>query len=59
MNQDALMTLGRVEGKVDTILANQIEHSHRIASLEKARWYVGGVFAAVMIYVGKLHFLPS
>jgi hypothetical protein len=37
-NYDLLLTLTRVEGKLDTVHTQSVDHETRLRILEKARW---------------------
>ncbi|MCA2979318.1 MAG: hypothetical protein INH37_13600 [Myxococcaceae bacterium] len=44
---ELILLLGRLDGKMDTVLANQTDHDTRIRDLEKNRWFNLGISAAV------------
>jgi hypothetical protein len=52
--EHSLMTLGRIEGKVDLIIDKLSGHDKRIAAVEKKVWYAGGVAAVLSVIAAKL-----
>lgn len=44
---ELILLLGRLDGKMDTVLANQTDHDTRIRDLEKHRWFNLGASAVV------------
>lgn len=45
-------SLGRIEGKLDGVLATLPTHEHRIAKLEKTRAVVYGAGAVIVFLLG-------
>lgn len=50
-NTELVLLLGRLDGKLDTVLARQTDHDSRIRDLEKGRWFNMGVSGAVATIV--------
>lgn len=44
---ELVLLLGRLDGKMDTVLNNQTNHDTRIRELEKGRWFNLGAGAAI------------
>ena len=44
---ELVLLLGRLDGKMDTVLANQKNHDTRIRDLEKGRWFNLGASGAI------------
>lgn len=51
-NYDLLLTLTRVEGKLDTVHTQSVDHEMRLRSLEKARWPLPAL--ATLISIGSV-----
>lgn len=58
---ELVLLLGRLDGKMDTVLQNQTNHDSRIRDLEKGRWFnlgasgaVGGIVSAGIALMGAL-----
>lgn len=51
-NYDLLLTLTRVEGKLDTVHTTSVDHETRIRLLEKARWPLPAL--ATLISIGSV-----
>lgn len=49
-NYDLLLTLTRVEGKLDTVHTQGADHEMRLRALEKARWPLPSL--AILISIG-------
>lgn len=46
-DSDLLLLLGRLDGKMDTLIAQQATHDTRIRDLERSKWVTQGFAAAV------------
>lgn len=46
-NTELVLLLGRMDGKMDTIVNAQRDHDRRITALEKARWTSVGVTTTI------------
>lgn len=46
-DSDLLLLLGRLDGKMDTLIAQQATHDNRIRDLERSKWMTQGFAAAV------------
>lgn len=44
---ELVLLLGRLDGKMDTVLSNQGNHDTRLRDLERARWFNLGASGAV------------
>lgn len=56
MSESIERTLGRLEAKVDTLLASDSAMNTRVVSLEKWRWGLAGAYSAL---VGLVAYLKS
>jgi len=54
--------LGRIEGKVDMILARLdttfADHNRRITAVERKTWYGAGAVGVLALFAGKLAIFP-
>lgn len=57
-DEDSLIRLGRIEGKVDMILDHIKDHGKRISAVETKVWWAGGAMAVLGAVASKLG-LPS
>lgn len=48
---ELVLLLGRLDGKLDTVLTRQMDHDIRIRDLEKGRWFNLGASGAVATLV--------
>lgn len=60
-NDNMILLLGRLDGKMDTLLLQQTNHDQRIRELEKGRWFnlgvsgtIGGLVSAAIALMGAL-----
>lgn len=50
MSENIERALGRIEGKIDALVAQKTDHETRIRSLEKRSWLIAGG-AAVIAFI--------
>jgi hypothetical protein len=55
---DIARSLGRLEGKVDTLLDLATEDRARLSAVEKRVWWTGGVWAVLAIVGAKFGIPP-
>lgn len=53
-SNELILLIGRLDGKMDTLLMQQNNHDDRLRELEKGRWFNLGVAAAVSGIVSTL-----
>ncbi len=54
MSEELERSLGRVEAKVDILLANSENINKRVAAVEKKVWWLSGVSAAIAFVTAKV-----
>lgn len=50
--EEMALALGRIEAKVDILVADRVDHGRRIHAIEKKLMYATGVVAAALSYAG-------
>lgn len=60
-NNELILLIGRLDGKMDTVLLQQSSQEQRIRELEKGRWFnlgasgaVGGIVSTIIALAGVL-----
>jgi len=52
-HSDLLLLVGRIDGKMDTLLNRADDHGKRLAALENWRWKIVGVIIGIGALAGK------
>lgn len=60
MSDEIQRSLGRIEGKIDSMLSTQKEHGDRLTDVESFKnKSIGYLMAASAIFAAMMHFIPK